>query len=138
MQKFKRGIALAICLTICLTKSVAAGSLEDEQDIRYVACCVEAEAGNQSELGKRYVVDCILNRFDSGKYETYSDVINEKGQFSCVSNKSINHEPSEETLDIVQSEIESRKNNEILYFRTNKYHSFGTPCFKWQDHYFSK
>ena len=60
MQKFKRGIALAICLTICLTKSVAASSLEDFQDIKYIASCVEAEAGNQGELGKRYVVDCIL------------------------------------------------------------------------------
>lgn len=138
MQKFKRGVALAICLTVCLTKNVAAGSLGDFQDIKYVASCVEAEAGNQGELGKRYVVDCILNRFDTGKYETYSDVINEKGQFSCVSNKSINNEPSDETLDIVKSEIKNRTNNEILYFRTNKYHNFGNPCFKWKDHYFSK
>ena len=65
MQKFKRGIALAICLTICLTKSVAAGSLGDFQDIKYVASCVEAEAGNQGELGKRYIVDCILNRLSA-------------------------------------------------------------------------
>lgn len=139
MQKIKRGIALTICLTMFLSTNVYAGSqIDREEDVKYVAQCVQAEAGNQDELGKRYVVDCILNRFDSGNYATYSEVINEKGQFSCVSNKSINCEPSDETLDIVQSEIKERINNEILYFRTIKYHSFGTPCFKHQDHYFSK
>lgn len=135
MQKFKGGILVAICLTICLTKTVSA---KVEKDIEYMARCVEAEAGNQQELGKRYVADCILNRFDLGKYETYSDVINEKGQFSCVVNKSISVEPSDETIEIVLEEIENRQNYEILYFRTNKYHSFGTPCFKYKDHYFSK
>lgn len=139
MQKFKRGIALTICLTMFISTNVYAGSqIDREEDVKYVAQCVQAEAGNQDELGKRYVVDCILNRFDSGKYATYSDVINENGQFSCVSNKSINNEPSDETLDIVKSEIKNRTNNEILYFRTNKYHNFGNPCFKWKDHYFSK
>lgn len=46
--------------------------------LEYLACCVEAEAGNQSELGKRLVCDTVLNRFDSGKYETLYDVINEE------------------------------------------------------------
>ena len=29
-------------------------------------------------------------------------------------------------------------NEEILYFRTDHYHTFGTPVLKHQDHYFSK
>lgn len=32
--------------------------------LEYLACLVEAEAGNQDELGKRLVVDVVLNRVD--------------------------------------------------------------------------
>ena len=116
--------------------------LEEEQwydSLEYLACCVEAEAGNQSELGKRLVCDTVLNRFDSGKYETLYDVINEDNQYSVVSNGSIlSVTPSEETYRIVAEELDNRTNTEVLYFRTKHYHTFGTPLFKEDDHYFSK
>lgn len=111
--------------------------------LEYLACCVEAEAGNQSELGKRLVCDTILNRFDSGKYETMYDVINEENngvyQYSVVGDGSIfKVTPTEETYRIVAEEVENRTNTEVLYFRTKHYHTFGTPLFKEDDHYFSK
>lgn len=107
--------------------------------LEYLACCVEAEAGNQSELGKRLVCDTVLNRFGSGEYETLYDVINEDNQYSVVSNGSIlNVTPSEETYRIVAEELDNRTNTEVLYFRTGQYHTFGTPLFKEDDHYFSK
>lgn len=116
--------------------------LEAEQwcdSLEYLACCVEAEAGNQSELGKRLVCDTVLNRFDSGKCETLYDVINEPDQYSVVSNGSILRViPTEETYRIVAEEVENRTNTEVLYFRTKHYHTFGTPLFKEDDHYFSK
>lgn len=111
--------------------------------LEYLACCVEAEAGNQSELGKRLVCDTVLNRFDSGKYETLYDVINEEHngvyQYSVVEDGSIFEViPTEETYRIVAEEIENRANTEVLYFRTKHYHTFGIPLFKEDDHYFSK
>lgn len=106
--------------------------------LEYVAMCVEAEAGNQDELGKRYVTDCILNRYDLGGYNNFFEVINDIGQFSCVSNGSIECIPSDETYRVVAEEIENRTNAEITYFRTVDYHDFATDCFQWGDHYFSK
>lgn len=107
--------------------------------LEYLACCVEAEAGNQSELGKRLVCDVVLNRYDKGGYDNLYEVINERDQFAVVSNGLIeNVIPSEETYKVVQQELQYRTNNEVLYFKAGDYHSFGTPLFKEDDHYFSK
>jgi len=107
-------------------------------NVEYLARCVEAEAGNQGKLGKAYVCDCILNRFESGKYKTIEDVINAPGQFSCVKDGQINSKPTEETYEVIEEELKERKNSEIKYFRTGSYHSNTTPCFQYKDHFFSK
>lgn len=135
------------------TEIVTVGMLDETPDdleaelwadsLEYLACCVEAEAGNQSELGKRLVCDTVLNRFDSGKYETLYDVINEEHngvyQYSAVEDGRIFEViPAEDTYRIVAEEIENRTNTEVLYFRTKQYHTFGTPLFKEDNHYFSK
>ena len=107
-------------------------------DIEYMAKCVEAEAGNQGELGKRYVIDCILNRFEAGNFSNIRDVINAPGQFSCVVDGDINSPIKQENIDLIYEELENRTNSEIKYFRTTNYHTFGTPCFQYGDHFFSK
>lgn len=123
-------------------QAVLEDDLEEQQwtdSLEYLAACVEAEAGNQSELGKRLVCDVILNRYDSGDYETLYDVINEPGQFSVVSNGMIKRVvPSEETYQAVQKELRDRTNREVLFFREGCYHNFGTPLLSEGDHYFSK
>lgn len=107
--------------------------------IYYVAQCVEAEAGNQGYMGKVYVADVIYNRYYNRGYEFLTDVINEPGQFECVSNGSINSvEPTAETIFIVQEEWLEQTNTQIMYFKTDGYHEFAQPCFKERDHYFSK
>lgn len=117
-------------------------NIEEEifyDSLEYLAMCVEAEAGNQSELGKRLVCDVVLNRFHSGNYDTLYGVINEKNQFSVVSDNRINEViPTEETYRIVREEVESMTNTDVMFFRTDHYHEFGTPLFKEGDHYFSK
>lgn len=106
-------------------------------DIGYFAKCVQAEAGNQDEMGKRLVIDVILNRCD--KYNiTSSEVINTPNQFEVVSNGSIDNVPVDLDLySLIIDEIMNRSNDDVLYFRTDNYHTFGTPLFKHQDHYFS-
>ena len=122
-------------------QAVLEDDLEEQQwtdSLEYLAACVEAEAGNQSELGKRLVCDVILNRYDSGEYETLYDVINEPEQFSVVSNGMIERVvPSEETYKAVQKELKNRTNREVLFFREGYYHNFGTPLLNEGDHYFS-
>lgn len=107
--------------------------------IDYIAACVEAEAGNQSELGRRLVCDVILNRYDQGGYTCLEEVINESGQFSVVSDGRIHTvKPTHETYEIVLEEMLNKTNTEVLHFRTEYYHDFGTPLFVEGDHYFSK
>ena len=109
------------------------------EEIDYLCRCVEAEAGNQSDLGKRLVCDVILNRYDNGSYSSIKAVIDEKNQFEVVSNGSINKvKVAENTIKLVEEELENRTNSEVLYFRTQHYHTFGTPLFQEDDHYFSK
>ena len=109
-------------------------------ELEYLAACVEAEAGNQGLLGKRYVTDVILNRVDSDKFpDTITEVINAPRQFSVVSDGRIDKViPTEETYQAVQLELENRLDDTILFFRTEHYHTGYTPCFKHEDHYFSK
>lgn len=106
-------------------------------NMEYFVRCVTAEAGNQDDYGKRLVIDVILNRCDKYDMNT-TDVINGPGQFEVVSNNSINTvEPDLHIYDLIVEEIIKRTNSDILYFRANKYHSFGTPVMKHQTHYFS-
>lgn len=148
----KSVILFLFCLTIfipkvnakaeCLTKYPETKVNLDEEiyadSLEYLAMCVEAEARNQGKLGKIYVADCIINRYRTGKYEDFYDVINEIGQFSCVTDGHIQCTPSEETYQIVAKELEHTTNSEIKYFRTDNYHKFGTKCFSYKAHYFSK
>lgn len=105
-------------------------------DAELIASVVEAEAGNQGYLGMRYVADVILNRIESEEFPNDAEaVIYQKGQFATAYNLG---NPTEEIIEIVNQEYESRTNNEILFFRTEKYHSGRTDCFQHGEHYFSK
>lgn len=110
------------------------------EDYVYFAQCVMAEAGDQDEYGKRLVIDVILNRLDNTNFpNSINDIINEPYQFEVVSNGSINEViPTEDIYTLIQEEMKNRTNDEVLYFRTEHYHTFGTQLFQHQDHYFSK
>lgn len=112
----------------------------NQLEIDYLAKCVMAEAGTQDDYGKRLVIDVILNRVDSDYFpNSIIEVINQSGQFEVVQNGSINEMvPTDNIYTLINQEIENESNEEVLYFRTSHYHSFGTPVLVHQDHYFSK
>ena len=107
--------------------------------LEYLACCIQAEAGTQSLEGKKLVCDVILNRVDSPDFPgSIREVIDQSNQFSVVANGAINKvSPSEDTWEAVMAETETRTNTEVIYFRTGKYHEWGSPLFKVGKHYFS-
>ncbi len=107
--------------------------------LELLACCVQAEAGNQSIEGKQLVADVVLNRVDNEDFpDSIENVIKQSGQFAVVGNGRINKvEPSPETWQAVSNEIENRQNSEVVYFKTNSYSTYGTPYRKVGDHYFS-
>lgn len=125
----------------CSVSSVSDNEIEIElayDELEYLAACVEAEAGTEGLIGKRLVVDVILNRIDSDKFpDTITEVINAPGQFSVVSNGAINKvDISQETFEAIEMELEHRTDSKIMYFRSGKYGT-GTPAYKVNSHYFS-
>lgn len=125
--------------------SMTPDELEDESyydSLEMLAMCVEAEAGNQSLLGKRMVVDVILNRVDDEGEDwpdTIEGVISQPYQFSTYWDGSMEevYEPSEETILAVQMELEERSYPGIFYFTAEGFAEYGTPWKKVEDHYFS-
>ena len=113
-------------------------------EIELLAQLIEAEAGNQDELGKRYVADVPLNRIDDPDYpDKMEDVIFQKNpvQFSCTVDGNFEKAGwsiSAESFRVAYEEYTGeRANTEIIYSRTERYSDSGTPAFKHDDHYFS-
>lgn len=112
---------------------------DDEIDL--IAKITMAEAEGESELGKRLVIDTILNRVDSElKYfpDTVTEVIYQPNQFSPIWNGRFDKcYVDEDIRELVLEEMESRTNTDVLYFHANKYGKYGTPLFSEGNHYFS-
>ena len=129
------------------TPAVTYGVLEKEEplmsreDIELIALVTMAEAEGECEEGKRLVIDTILNRVDSEiAYfpDTVEEVVYQKNQFSSMWNGRVDRcEITEEICLLVEEELESRTNSEVLYFHAKKYGKYGTPLFSVGDHYFS-
>lgn len=124
-------------LVLMIMEMIESGPDVDFLEIMELSCVVEAEAGNQGELGKAYVCDVVLNRVDSDDFpNTIHDVIFQRNQFSTAKLVGV-IEPSMETYKVVFKELRSREDYDILYFRTGHYHVYGKPKFAYKEHYFS-
>lgn len=117
---------------------VNALSLTDEE-IDLIALCVMGEAEGESEEGKRMVVDVILNRVDSPRFDdTVYGVIYAKNQFECMWNGRVNRcYVRDDIRELVIEELQNRTYDNIHYFRTDHYHTFGKPVVQVGNHYFS-
>ena len=103
-------------------------------DDEIIAMVVMAEAGNQELLGKVAVAMTILNRCDAwGK--TVEEVINEPNQYTFPYYGTV----SEECFRAVEIARENRDlfPEDMFYFRTTHYHTFGEPYMVIGSHYFS-
>ena len=97
-----------------------------------IAGIVFSEANTESELGKRLVVDCILNRVDDSEFpDTVAGVLTQPGQFARGGNI------LDDDVNLVLQEAGRRTNADVLWFRRGRYHSFGDPIVKEGRHYFS-
>lgn len=112
-----------------------------EEEIYLVALVTMAEAEGEPEEGKRLVIDTILNRTDSDySYwpDTVSEVIYQPSQFTSMWNgRADKCQVTDDILELVKEELLSRTNNDVVFFRTSHYSSYGTPMFQVGNHYFS-
>ena len=110
-------------------------------DIDLLSRITIAEAGNQSELGKRLVIDVVLNRIDSTSWrddDTIWEVIAHPGQFETYSNGAYTRVDLDESInELIVSELKNRTDVDVIYFRTKYYFDCVPKLFKEGDHYFS-
>ena len=118
---------------------VYTGPVYTDEEIELLALVTMGEAEGESELGKRLVIDTLLNRVESDGFpDTVEGVVYQPGQFECMWNGRIERcSITDEVLQLVREEIENRVFGEILYFRAGYYHDFGTPVVNVGNHYFS-
>lgn len=111
-------------------------------ELALLAALVHAEAENQTFMGKCLVVDTVLNRVDSSEFpNNISDVIYQNWQFSSVKDGRLElsfMKVTDEDYNAVISELNHRKDYEVMYFRTERYSDYGIPLYKYGDHFFSK
>lgn len=113
-----------------------------EGELELLACLVWAEARGEDQMGKRLVVDVVLNRVDSPSFpSTITDVIYQRYQFSPVLDGSLQKaftEVTPECYEAVAAELEQRTDSEILYFTAGGYGRYGTPAYRAGNHWFCK
>ena len=85
------------------------------------------------------MIDTVLNRVDSDEFpNTVKDVIYQKNQFTSMWNGRVDRcYVMEEICQLVEEELESRTNSEVVFFHAGKYGKYGTPLFSVENHYFS-
>lgn len=104
--------------------------VSDEEFELLVRVCM-SEAGQENFQGKVAVVETILNRVDMD-YGSISEVVYEA--YSTADNG----KPNEDCYKAVETALkENTYPDNMIYFRTGHYHSFGTPYQKIGNHYFS-
>ena len=129
------GIVFGLLIGYFQILNVHAAEFSNQEwvDICYISRVVEAESGNQTELGKRLVADTVLNRLNNGQFGLdVKSIVDAKNQYAD------GIMASEETIRIVMEEYQNKTDTEVLYFRTDYYHKFATDLFVVGEHYFSK
>ena len=106
----------------------------DQDDIEIIATIVAAEAGNQEMVGKVAVAMTVLNRASLWNKSIYA-VATQKNQYCYPYYGKV----SDDCYKAVDIAIKNRSlfPENMVYFRTKHYHSFGEPYMQIGDHYFS-
>lgn len=106
--------------------------LTDEEK-EMIAGTVWIEGGNQDMIGKRLIVDTILNRRDDPDFpNTIEGVLKQEHQYARSSKY------TKACLDAVEMEIYERLDYDIYWFSSDGYLPYGTPAYIHGDHYFSR
>ena len=115
-----------------ITTQVAGESV----NVEFLAKLLFAEAAISSRLGQIYTCSAILNFCD---YENISlwEAGHDVGCFA-VAPYVDEMEPTEEIYEVIEYVLNGGRIADICYFRTKRYHSFGSPICQIDGQYFSK
>ena len=108
-----------------------------EEEARVLAVLTIREAGGESILGQRLVIDTVLNRIDRDFYPNdILSVIYQPNQYTGVSEAGLSEERIQEAIDLVYQEVQHRTNWNVLYFCNSGYNG-PVPLFVEGNHWFS-
>lgn len=143
-QKKKESIAVEPNIMELHSSAISDEEVSDEpseDDVYILALVTMSEAEGESELGKRLVIDTILNRVDDDGFpNSIYDVVYQRNQFTSMFNgraERVKDSITDEIYRLVSEEMLNRTNNDVLYFTAGKYGNYGTPAFLEGNHYFS-
>lgn len=110
-------------------------------ELELLATVVEAEAGNQDMIGKRLVVDVVLNRVDSPLFpDTITEVLEQPGQFTTMWNGAVEdagYHMQQDDYDAVMMEVTGKRlDYDIYFFTAGEYNASCKPAYIHGDHYF--
>ena len=110
-------------------------------ELELLAAVVEAEAGNQDMIGKRLVVDVVLNRVDSPLFpDTITEVLEQPGQFTTMWNGAVEdagYHMQQDDYDAVMMEVTGKRlDYDIYFFTAGEYNAGCSPAYIHGDHYF--
>ena len=110
-------------------------------ELELLAAVVEAEAGNQDMIGKRLVVDIVLNRVDSPLFpDTITEVLEQPGQFTTMWNGAVEdagYHMQQDDYDAVMMEVTGKRlDYDIYFFTAGEYNASCKPAYIHGDHYF--
>jgi len=110
-----------------------------DTEIKLIALVTMAEAEGECELGKRLVIDTILNRVKSDRWpDTVHEVIYQPNQFTSMWNgRSDRCEVTDYICNLVRGELKSQVSYTVVYFTAGTYGRYGTPLFQVGNHYFA-
>lgn len=111
-----------------------------QQEFDLLLSIVSAEARGEPYEGQVAVVDVILNRVDCEWYpDTLEGVIKQSGQFESY--WAGHYKTAPITESVVKAVLYALENktmpHNVLFFRSNHYHKWGTPYTQIGGHYFS-
>lgn len=132
---------LALCAAGCLLGGTSVSACDiyvDQWEVELIAQVTIAEAESETDIGRRLVIDTILNRVDSELFpDNIYDVIYQEDQFSCMwDGRFYDVWPDEDVQELVLEELGDRLNEDVLFYRT-EYFGYGTPLFQEGNHFFS-
>ena len=110
-------------------------------ELELLAAVVEAEAGNQDMIGKRLVVDVVLNRVDSPLFpDTIMETLEQPGQFTTMWNGAVEdagYHMQQDDYDAVMMEVTGKRlDYDIYFFTAGEYNASCKPAYIHGDHYF--
>ena len=110
-----------------------------KEEIDLIALVTMGEAEGETELGKRLVIDTILNRVDHPSFpDTVYDVVYQPNQFSVMWDGRIERcYVMPEIVELVKAELSERTNYDCVFFMAGEYSIYGKPMFQECCHYFS-